>query len=114
MFLSVLRKGNSAAAACKAIGISRQAMYVRRELDVEFAKQWNDAVDEGTDMLEDVALKRACKKSDTLVIFLLKGRRPEKYKDRLSTELTGKDGTPLIPVLNVTIGDQPQPPPKAG
>ena len=28
-------------------------------------------------------------KSDTLLIFLLKARRPEKYKDRVSTEHSG-------------------------
>lgn len=30
-------------------------------------------------------------------------RRPEKWRDR--KELTGADGTPLVPVLNVTYGD---------
>jgi hypothetical protein len=37
----------------------------------------------GTDALEDEALRRAKDKSDTLLIFLLKARRPEKYKDRV-------------------------------
>jgi hypothetical protein len=39
--------------------------------------------------LEDEALRRAKDKSDTLLIFLLKARRPEKYKDRISTEHSG-------------------------
>lgn len=33
--------------------------------------------------------------SDTLMIFLLKGIRPEKYRER--QEITGKDGAPLFP-----------------
>ena len=35
--------------------------------------------------------------SDTLLIFLLKGIRPEKYRERGAMELTGKDGAPLFP-----------------
>ena len=38
--------------------------------------------------------------SDTLLMFLLKGRRPEKFKDR--HELTGKDGEPVVPVINLS------------
>ena len=30
--------------------------------------------------------------SDTLLMFLLKGNRPDKYKDRVSKEIAGKDG----------------------
>lgn len=34
----------------------------------------------------------------------LRNRRPEKWRDKQDVEHTGKDGAPLIPVLNVTIG----------
>lgn len=40
----------------------------------------------------------------TACIFWLKNRRGDKWRDKTNHELTGKDGTPLIPVLNVTIG----------
>jgi hypothetical protein len=33
----------------------------------------------------------------------LTNRRPEEWRDKSTTELTGKDGAPLVPVLNVTI-----------
>ena len=42
----------------------------------------NAAIDAGTDQLEDIARQRAAEQSDTLMIFLLKGRRPEKYRER--------------------------------
>lgn len=29
--------------------------------------------------------------------------KPKKYGDRIQQEITGKDGSPLVPVLNVTI-----------
>lgn len=46
-----------------------------------FAAEWDEAVDEGTDVLEDVAFRRAVDGSDRLLIFLLKARRPEKFRD---------------------------------
>jgi hypothetical protein len=33
----------------------------------------------------------------------LTNRRAEEWRDKSTTELTGKDGAPLVPVLNVTI-----------
>jgi hypothetical protein len=35
------------------------------------------------------------KYSDTLLIFLMKGVRPEKYRERFGHEITGKDGGPI-------------------
>lgn len=31
--------------------------------------------------------------------------KPKKYGDKIQQEITGKDGTPLVPVLNVTISE---------
>lgn len=33
----------------------------------------------------------------------LRNRQPDKWRDKLDHEHTGKDGAPLIPVINVTI-----------
>jgi hypothetical protein len=35
--------------------------------------------------------------SDTLLIFLLKGARPQKYRDNVRQEVSGPNGAPLIP-----------------
>ena len=32
-----------------------------------------------------------------LLIFLLKGARPKKYRDSVPQEVTGADGAPLVP-----------------
>lgn len=45
------------------------------------------------DMLEQEAIRRAKKGSDTLLIFLLKGAMPAKYRERY--EHTGDGGGPL-------------------
>jgi hypothetical protein len=50
--------------------------------DPAFAAQAEDAIEAGTDELEDVARQRAKDASDTLLIFLLKARRSEKYRER--------------------------------
>jgi hypothetical protein len=34
--------------------------------------------------------------SDTLLLALLKAKKPEAYRDRVSAELAGKDGGPLV------------------
>lgn len=43
--------------------------------------------------------------SDTLLIFLLKGARPDKYADRTRTEITGRDGAPLGVVMLPEVRD---------
>ena len=51
----------------------------------------------------------------TMVIFGLKNHAPEDFRDKTEHELSGKDGAPLVPVLNVVIGgNQPPTPPEAG
>lgn len=114
-FFHVLAESANVTRAAEAIGMARRYMYELRAEDPEFKAQWDAAVEMGTDSLEDEATRRAkegwdepvwyqgeqCgtvkKYSDTLLIVQLKARRPEKYRDRTSTELTGKDGDPLIP-----------------
>ena len=108
-FLESLRKtGGNIARACRAEGIARNTAYEWRKDDTEFAKQWDEAIDEGIDELEQEARRRALdglektifykgeaigterEYSDTLMIFLLKGNRPEKYKDRQDINLNAK------------------------
>lgn len=85
LFLSVLSQGESVTAACKAVGITKPTLYSYRKQDAVFAKEWEDAIESGTDTLEDEAKRRAVDGSDTLLIFLLKGRRPAKFKDNAIT-----------------------------
>lgn len=94
-FLAALMDGESVTSAAKSIGLSRQALYRTRLGDEKFAADWDDAVECGTDCLEDEAVKRARDGSDTLLIFMLKARRPEKFKDRVANEHTGRDGGPI-------------------
>jgi hypothetical protein len=92
-FLSVLAEGGSVTQAARAIGVARKNVYEWRNKDEQFKADWDDAVEQGTDCLEDEAVKRAKDHSDTLLIFLLKARRKERYAER--QEYTGKDGGPI-------------------
>jgi len=113
-FLAALRRtaGNVTAAA-KTTGVGRVAWYAARAKDPDFAADWDEVVEEGTEDLEQEAYRRACRGtrkptyqggkmvgyvreySDTLMIFLLKARRPEKYRDRKSIEHSGPGGGPI-------------------
>lgn len=58
IFLETLRGGGSIAKAADAAHIARSTAYEWRESDEAFAKAWDDAVEIGTDTLEDEALRR--------------------------------------------------------
>ena len=134
IFLAELGKGLSITGAAQAANLPRRTVYDWREADAEFKALWDDAVDAGADLLEDEAFRRAFhgvpepvtsqgrlqkdeagvvitvqKYSDTLMTLLLKGRRPTKYRERVSQELSGPDGTSLGAQAPVTISIQPIP-----
>lgn len=94
-FLTALGEGLSVAGAAKLAGVGRQTVYDWRKRDAAFAAAWDDAIETGTDNLEDEARRRAMSTSDTLMIFMLKARRPGKYKDRRASELSGPGGGPI-------------------
>ncbi len=141
VFLEVLGTTANVTQACAIAGLACRSVYHWRTHDEGFAQAWTEALERGIDALEDVALRRATegreepvfykgekcgsvrKPSDALLMFMLKARRPEIYKDRAAVEHSTKDGTPLVPVINLTIGkpdtktdhlDRPDPGPAPG
>jgi len=73
--------------------MTRSAAYDWRKADPNFAEAWEDAVEAGTDRLEDRVLAKAHRMDDgpavTAAIFLLKARRPKKYRDHHQIEHSG-------------------------
>lgn len=108
VFLKALSDGGVVRHAAEAAGVSKNTAYREREKDSAFAEAWDDAIDDAADVLEAEARRRAIlgvekvtyvrngtdekgrptfvqqtvrEYSDTLLIFLLKGMRPEKFRD---------------------------------
>jgi len=104
-FLAELCKTGCVSAAAQKAKISRNSAYEQREANQEFAKAWDAALEVATDALEREARRRAAegvlepvfyqgeivakvkKYSDTLLIFLLKAHRPEKFRENIKQEL---------------------------
>lgn len=91
-FLACLRKGNTVAGAAAVAGIARSTAYEWRRNDSDFAREWDDAIEVGTDSIEDALLDKALRmdsaESVTAAIFLLKARRPQKYCDKHQRKYT--------------------------
>jgi hypothetical protein len=110
-FLAALAATCNVTRACEAISIARVTAYEWRDNDEQFAAAWVKAREIGAEALEDEATRRAFEGtdkpvfhmgrecgavreySDTLAIFLLKGAKPEKYRERAQVDLSNTDGT---------------------
>src|SRR5262249_4897130 len=79
-FLNALRRGLSVTRACIKAEVAFSTVHSWRSHDPEFKAKWDEAMEAGTDFLEDVATERAIAGSDRLLMFILSGRRPEKYR----------------------------------
>lgn len=119
IFLSTLRKNGKVNDATFAAGYSDSSfLYKCRKSDPEFAKAWDEAKEEAMDLLEDEAFRRAhdgvedpqfykgevagykTKYSDSLIMFLLRAGRPEKFREniKIDGELRGKLGIAVLPM----------------
>jgi hypothetical protein len=112
-FLDLFRLTGNISQSCAAAGISRRAtVYEWQEHDDDFAAAFREADIEATETLETEARRRAVlgvhkykpiyhegqllevveeiTYSDTLLIFLLKARAPEKYRERVDVTTGGQ------------------------
>lgn len=104
MLTALALTGNVTAAAKKA-KVGRRTHYEWVEQDPEYKAAVADAMEEAADLMEEEARRRGAdgvlepvfhqgkrcgtirKYSDTLLIFLLKGARPEKYRERSTVDM---------------------------
>lgn len=80
VFLEALAEFGTIRSACDAADVSRRVYYDWIARYPDFKQAAEDAMERNTDELEEVAQDRAKDKSDLLLMFLLKKRRPE-YRD---------------------------------
>lgn len=127
-FLDRLAETGNVSTAAALIGCSRSGVYEQRNNDPEFSAAWDVALEVAADALEAEARRRALdgveepvfhrgetcgyvrKYSDTLLIFLLKGVRPEKFRERSSVEHSGGIKVGLEVLLD-EIAANPEPMP---
>lgn len=108
-FLAAYAEVGTITRAAELAGISRQTHYDWLESDPNYPEMFKEADKQACDRLEQEARRRAVQGvskpvfykgeecgvvqeySDTLLIFLLKGALPDKYKDRVQQEVTNID-----------------------
>ena len=82
-FIQTLEAQGTVFHAAKAAGVSRWTAYRWRQEDLEFADQWDEAIENAVDAVENVIYQRALSGDVIAAIFYLKAQRP-KYRDRLN------------------------------
>lgn len=110
-FIDALADAETVAGAAKIAKLSKTRAHEIKLADPAFAKRWEAAYDTGTEKLEAEAIRRGTMGvrkpvyqggklvgyvqdySDTLLIFMLKARRPEVYRERF--EHSGPGGGPI-------------------
>jgi DNA-binding phage protein len=124
-FLEALSLMPNVSSAARTAGISRAMVYLERKENPEFRAAWDEAVDVGVDLLEQVAHTRATtgearrvlrtitrtvdgqvvertewveesvRVSDAMLTLLLKAHRPEVYRERVDHRHVGPGDGPI-------------------
>jgi hypothetical protein len=107
-FLKALAETGLVIEAAKKAKVGRSTVYDERQRNEEFALKWAEIEEWTTEEMEQEARRRAVlgveepiyykgelqgsvrKFSDTLLIFLLKARRPDVYRENVKVEHGGK------------------------
>ena len=82
-FIETLEAQGTVLHAAKAAGVSRQTAYRWQDEDQEFAFEWEQALENAVDGVENALYKRALAGEVIPAIFYLKAHRPI-YRDRLN------------------------------
>jgi hypothetical protein len=103
-FISALSVHGNVTVAADQTGITRQWAYNVRNSDEAFKAEWDAALEEASDRIEYAAYTRAVdglekgiyykgdkvdterEYSDTLMAMMLKGTKPEKYRERIDVK----------------------------
>jgi len=78
------------AAGCRAAGIDRRTAYNWRADDEDFAKAWDDALQNCLDSLEGALFDRGRTQSDRAAFGMLKAHRRDVYGDTIDITSAGQ------------------------
>jgi hypothetical protein len=85
-FIETLEAQGTVLHAAKAAGVSRWTAYRWRQEDLEFADQWDEALENAVDVVENSLYQKAVSGDTICMIFYLKAHRPI-YRDRLNIDI---------------------------
>jgi|TARA_Y100000034_G_C6803937_1_gene360803 hypothetical protein len=123
-FLEALTEHANVSLAAGTAKVPRKTVYNWRQQDEKFRDAWDEAWEIGVDAMEEEAWRRGVqgvdkgiyhngKKvaverqySDNLLMFMLKARRPKKFRDNSMVEHTGVGGEALV--FRVSFVDAPK------
>jgi hypothetical protein len=106
-FLTSLANGNTVTTAARSAGMTREAVYKTRRSDPDFEAAWDEANQQGADVIEQEAIRRAVagvdkpvyqggarvgvirEYSDSLLALVLKVKKKE-YRESVAVEHKGK------------------------
>jgi hypothetical protein len=83
-----LREGMSYGEAAELIGATRETIWSWRKKYPQFSQLCDEAGEHGIDIVEGECRKRALAKSDLLMMFWLKAKRPNVYREGPTTQIT--------------------------
>jgi len=117
-FLDELSKNPNVSRAARIAGVNRATAYKHKKSNDAFSAAWDEAIEEAVDVMEEEMWRRAVEGtnrpiihkgevtgtfkeySDTLMIFLAKAHRPERFRERYEHRGTGDNGEIVIRVVN--------------
>ncbi len=105
-FLTALEDTHLVTESAKRAGIHRDTAYDRRSKDEAFARAWGDVEERSTEIHEQIAVKRAAAGSDLLLMFLLKARRPDVYREHHHVQHAGDVEVNLSLVTDPDLRDR--------
>ena len=90
-FLEALATHGTIKEAAKVVGIERKTVYNLLDADESFRSQLEEAKQNFVETLEAIAMERIRNGSDTMLIFMLKGAAPHKYKEGANIQLNNQN-----------------------
>lgn len=88
-FLAAMVEGYSVTAAASRAGVHRRTVYLHR--DGDFRREWDEALEQGCDYLEDLMLEKAKAPGGFMAnVALLRARRPLQWRENVKVDLTAK------------------------
>lgn len=106
LFLDAFVKTGTILGASRRCGISRETVRQWRLNDEAFEEQFQDSDLDITETLETKAMSMAMQGDTTMVIFLLKARKPKTYRDYIKHEHGGEIKTASPITLGPLSKDQ--------